>query len=650
MKRAPQQRIDTTPAMSSPASVRNVPSSPGGRDAFLSLQRTSGNRAISGLVNHGSGAPLDSATRDEMESRFGQDFGGVRIHNDQAAHKSTLHSAARALTHGKDIAFGKGFYEPGTQRGKTLIAHELAHVIQQTRPNGQAAPAAAAETEARQAGEQAAGGGEVSVQSAAAGVQADLMSKDEVEQAIADNEARAEKATSSEEIQALFEERNNLYDQLKTAPERIQVPGGPPVPAKPREKPKPVRIDYEPAADAFSGTELEYTARGDYPSKQIYVPGVYKSAHYWLAPHMQSGTEKVVYYLAYNPETKRNEYVVGPGDVQNFVAHEDLYWYNAAAAYPLAGDMPDYKAKSGRMVSKMMQGKYGEAFDAWKDSWSAAVRDPQFWVESVTATAGAFVGPEVSEVESATASAAKRTTAVEATTVAEEVPKTAPAPARASTPAAPAAPATATTVEEVFAELDSELTCVPEAPGPLQGTAQGGFESPTPLTPQNSTSAVQAPGGVAVRESAGASTRTGTFQSASAQTPRSMNTAIRADIGEAEAYKAALERGEIGLQRPGGSNVPGADFITAAEGPNGIEIFVNDAKTTSVGTFPKPKGPSVKPTWQAEVNDAIQPGRLDLGDAVLEQRIRDAAAAGRVRVRQVNVDYSPAGQGGLSGF
>lgn len=76
--------------------------------------------------------------------------------------------------------------------------------------------------------------------------------------------------------------------------------------------------------------------------------------------------------------------------------------------------------------------------------------------------------------------------------------------------------------------------------------------------------------------------------SARSQTPKSFATAIRADIGESEAYKQALLRGEIGLQRPMGANVRGVDFITAVrEGATGIKnIICTDVKTSERGKFP----------------------------------------------------------------
>ena len=79
----------------------------------------------------GSGKPLDSGVRSHMESAFGHDFSRVRVHTDAAAAGVANNLNARAFTLGKDIAFGAGEYAPGSLIGDALIAHELAHVIQQ---------------------------------------------------------------------------------------------------------------------------------------------------------------------------------------------------------------------------------------------------------------------------------------------------------------------------------------------------------------------------------------------------------------------------------------------------------------------------------------------------------------------------------------
>jgi hypothetical protein len=66
-----------------------------------------------------------------MESAFGQDFSGVRVHTDSKAGSLSENLHARAFTVGRDIAFASGEYRPGTLIGDALIAHELAHVVQQ---------------------------------------------------------------------------------------------------------------------------------------------------------------------------------------------------------------------------------------------------------------------------------------------------------------------------------------------------------------------------------------------------------------------------------------------------------------------------------------------------------------------------------------
>jgi hypothetical protein len=78
-----------------------------------------------------SGQPLDTSTRTFMESRFGHDFGSVRVHNDSLASESARAVNAKAYTVGKDIVFDRGLYNPGTEGGDHLLAHELAHTIQQ---------------------------------------------------------------------------------------------------------------------------------------------------------------------------------------------------------------------------------------------------------------------------------------------------------------------------------------------------------------------------------------------------------------------------------------------------------------------------------------------------------------------------------------
>jgi hypothetical protein len=102
---------------------------------LLAMQRTAGNLAVvEALRGRGSrGRLLDEATRSEMEARFGQGFGQVRVHTDAEAAADAAAVRAKAYTVGSDVVFSKGRYAPDTTEGKRLLAHELAHVVQQGR-------------------------------------------------------------------------------------------------------------------------------------------------------------------------------------------------------------------------------------------------------------------------------------------------------------------------------------------------------------------------------------------------------------------------------------------------------------------------------------------------------------------------------------
>lgn len=83
-------------------------------------------------ARQGGGRPLSAEARSFMESRFGADFSGVRIHTDSEAVRMTRELSAQAFTQGSDVYFEAGRYDPGTTAGKRLLAHELTHVVQQT--------------------------------------------------------------------------------------------------------------------------------------------------------------------------------------------------------------------------------------------------------------------------------------------------------------------------------------------------------------------------------------------------------------------------------------------------------------------------------------------------------------------------------------
>lgn len=152
--RQPPASVPPQPARQSQPGPATPPASTGiagrradvlGADGLLDLQRTAGNAAteelitgqqpqrspVLNLLGSSTGSPLTEPVRTEMEARMGQDFSGVRVHTGGAASESATSVQARAYTVGEDIVFGSGGYSPDSEHGRTLLAHELTHVVQQ---------------------------------------------------------------------------------------------------------------------------------------------------------------------------------------------------------------------------------------------------------------------------------------------------------------------------------------------------------------------------------------------------------------------------------------------------------------------------------------------------------------------------------------
>jgi hypothetical protein len=101
---------------------------------LLSQIWQAGNTAVNRLLNRSrSGRPLDSKTRTEMEQAFNTDFTDVRLHQNASAQAATEAVDAVGFTHGDDIYLTADAPNPESPAGRTLIAHELAHVVQQRR-------------------------------------------------------------------------------------------------------------------------------------------------------------------------------------------------------------------------------------------------------------------------------------------------------------------------------------------------------------------------------------------------------------------------------------------------------------------------------------------------------------------------------------
>ena len=128
---------------SGPESAPRIDTMP---SAVLNLQRMAGNESVSALlgpqdeeerspvrdvVGSGGGSALETGARSFLEDRMGADFSDVRVHTGPKADESARSINAQAYTVGTDVVFRSGAYEPDTPSGRHVLAHELAHVMQQ---------------------------------------------------------------------------------------------------------------------------------------------------------------------------------------------------------------------------------------------------------------------------------------------------------------------------------------------------------------------------------------------------------------------------------------------------------------------------------------------------------------------------------------
>ncbi len=127
------------------------------------------------------GKPLEGGTKQRLEAAYGEDLSDVRVHDDASAADAAESLEAAAFAVGKDIVFGEGRYAPGTEEGDHLIAHEVAHTVQNAHAgrtdavsllegateNDVSTPGSGAEQEAHAAADTAVTGGTTAVHRAA---------------------------------------------------------------------------------------------------------------------------------------------------------------------------------------------------------------------------------------------------------------------------------------------------------------------------------------------------------------------------------------------------------------------------------------------------------------------------------------------------
>ena len=112
-----------------------------GPAGMFTVQRAVGNAGVQRLAEEerspvldvvsSGGRPLEEPVRTDMEARLGHDFSDVRVHTDDAASRSAASVNAHAYTVGSSVVFQREKYDPSSTAGRTMLAHELTHVVQQ---------------------------------------------------------------------------------------------------------------------------------------------------------------------------------------------------------------------------------------------------------------------------------------------------------------------------------------------------------------------------------------------------------------------------------------------------------------------------------------------------------------------------------------
>lgn len=131
------QTVQRKPLTSIPSSFIQRQKGKGEEEEMVQMKKEGSNNKPSTTLDSslqeskGGGKTMDSSTRSNMENSIGADFSSVKIHTNENAVQMNHSLSAKAFTHGNDVYFNKGQYNPKSSEGKHLLAHELAHVVQQ---------------------------------------------------------------------------------------------------------------------------------------------------------------------------------------------------------------------------------------------------------------------------------------------------------------------------------------------------------------------------------------------------------------------------------------------------------------------------------------------------------------------------------------
>lgn len=367
-----------------------------------------------------NGHPLLASVRASMERGFGHGFSMVRVHDEPADRRRAHELHARAFTYRGDIWLGEG--QPADDL--SLMAHELAHVVQQTRessrydnvidrlPNEKAGepeealptnPAAARSIQFKGIATYA--GTEVPA-TAGSGPFHTVRAGRYILGPNAIQCLNGEFAPLYFVAYHLDRNRNewivgpNSLDAFKAEAEsRAQTAAG--NASADGSEPVAIPLNRTHAAQVKkTGIEPHYMARSvPYTSKTSAANSIVAGG-YELLPrsvHLAEGGDQVLYYVARNKRNGYDQWIIGPDSVTEFQNNADAYLAGAALAY-LYGPPHSYEAESARFV--WGSGRFGSA-------WGQAVRDPKFLVQALAphVPVGRILQPLAIQVRGITAAA-----------------------------------------------------------------------------------------------------------------------------------------------------------------------------------------------------------------------------------------------------
>ncbi|MFC7724175.1 DUF4157 domain-containing protein [Nocardioides sp. GCM10028917] len=560
-----------------------------------------------------TGDPIESTARHRTEALFGVSFDSVRIHTGAEAAASAHALRSRAYTVGEHVVFGADRYEPGAAEGNRLLAHELAHVVQQRRPGSASHSRLEAESD-RASQSVAAGTSPTMGGGTTVGVQKAPLS--DAELGALDREELEERREANEEESRILVLSPQVHDELVrervTIERRLGIPGPVAERSKPRVPKKGVKAPA--AADAFTGIDYELAVGSSLPEADTW--NYYAGNKYFNVGRAlriaENGEVTTLYYAAAVKWEgfKGPQWIIGPESIDYFMSRADDFHRRTMAAPKDPESLWDWEREVHLAQMAIMSGEIKKALQhvgrSHVEKWSD---DPIGTLLEVVPTGGGKRGP------------------VRRTPKAPRVPKA------SSKKAGPAAKPSAPMPKPSQASTTG-------APGPKPPSTPAPVSTPKPGVPST------------LRESAGAAPP-GTMEMtdpftgrkgqvvATSKKPASQRTSTAASRAEFHAYDTALNRGkEIGLQRPGAVTQGGPDFITARRNAKGeIEVIVTDA-TINRAKVPKSSLPR---KWRAEVDEAVAPDRLKLGDPKLEAEIRRAVKDGRVKLRTQMIETTPQG-------